>query len=63
MEVLALGMRQAEVARRLNLTRASVNSAVHQASKTWMPSYETGTLLIQLRDELRRTRTPTEEVN
>jgi transcriptional regulator len=54
--VLASGMKQAEVARRLNLTRASVNSAAHQSEKPWMPSYETGVLLMNLHAEIAASR-------
>ncbi len=50
--VLSTGISQAEVARRLVLSRASVCEAARDSAKPWMPGWSTGERLWRLHQEL-----------
>lgn len=50
-KVINSGLSQAQVARELGLSRASVNVVVKRRS-TWMPSYTTGQKLFDLVERL-----------
>lgn len=55
LELIEGGMRQAEIAREIGLTRATVN-IVLKKQDTWMPRYETGRRLMDLLHRRRKAR-------
>ncbi len=50
--ILSTGISQAEVARRLVLSRASVCEAARESTKPWMPGWITGERLLRLYREI-----------
>lgn len=48
LELLAAGMRQAEIAREIGLSRATINFAVKKENGPWMPGYDAGRRLVDL---------------
>lgn len=62
MELISGGVRQAEIAREIGLSRATVNFAVKK-NGGWMPGYETGRRLVSLLDKHRRALRKLQEVN
>lgn len=54
-ELVQGGMRQAEIAREIGLSRATVNFAIKKTGGGWMPGYEAGRLLMSLLEKHRRT--------
>lgn len=46
-ELIAHGLTQADIAREIHLTRATVSFAVNKTGK-WMPGYDTGSRLVAL---------------
>lgn len=54
LELVSGGMRQAEIAREIGLSRATVNFAVKKTSGGWMPGYEAGRRLVGLVKKRRR---------
>lgn len=53
-ELIEGGLRQAEIAREIGLSRATVNFAVKKVDGEWMPGYEAGRRLVSLLDRRRR---------
>lgn len=51
MGAMRKGLNQSQLAKRLGLSRATINSVVH-GEKKWMPRYCTGIRLVSLCDEL-----------
>lgn len=47
-DILAKGIRKADVARRIGVTRTAVTDASKPSEKPWMPPYKTGFLLVQM---------------
>lgn len=50
--ILAKGIRKADVARRVGVTRTAITDASKPSEKPWMPAYKTGALLIQKHREV-----------
>ena len=48
LELIEAGMRQAEIAREIGLSRATINFAVKKENGPWMPGYEAGRRLVNL---------------
>ena len=54
LELVNGGMRQAEIAREVGLSRATINFAVKKTTGGWMPGYEAGRRLVWLLKKRRR---------
>lgn len=52
--ILAAGVRQADVARNLHVSRACISDAAKPSNKPWMPSYATGVALLAMYSDLDR---------
>lgn len=64
LELISAGMRQAEIARAVGLSRATINFAVKKQTGPWMPGYSAGRKLVDLAAENRRNKpTPKEPAN
>lgn len=46
--ILAAGVRQAEIARKLGVSRACISDAAKPSDRPWMPSYATGVALLAM---------------
>jgi predicted XRE-type DNA-binding protein len=46
--ILAAGVRQAEIARKLGVSRACISDAAKPSDRPWMPSYATGVALLSM---------------
>lgn len=51
--LLEAGMKQAEIARAVGLSRASINFAVKKTDGSWMPGYDVGRRLVELATKTR----------
>lgn len=61
--VLATGMRKAELARELGISRALVTAVSRESKGSWRPRYGVASKLLRLRDERCGTAVPGEAVH
>lgn len=55
LELVNSGVKQADIAREIGLSRATVNFAVRKKEGGWMPGYEAGRRLMRMLQRHRRT--------
>ena len=50
--ILAKGIRQADVARRLRVSRATISNAARRRDRPWIPTYTNGKALMAMHREI-----------